>query len=517
MFKAASPYITLLSEIKIDWHPFDKKTLQKAIEEDKLIFIHIGQTGNYNDRNKIYTLFSDNSISKILNKHFISISIDSEDYPEAYLLGWDFLQILNSQQQKPTNIFLMPDFTPITSTSDCNSEDFILLTKNLVSAFKNKRKSLTGMAQEASYLLEKSGVISECTFNKTLNINILEDYTDEWSQKMVSIENYFKRTIPFSIKVPALLFLTDYIKIKQQPVIKTFIKKICDLITDSKMQDKNDGGFFFQMEDLKCETPLYEKKLSENLLTALFLSISYKIYNNIEYKKCAEESLMFIENNLKDENGGYINSISTDQYRNNSIKDIRKITAYNALYISILCRISVILNFKQLADLASKNYQYLEKHYLDKNNHIPRYIIHDESSTIDGTLLDYAEYINATISLYDIFKEPHYLEKAEELIQFTIENFYNENNGMFFKSSKYSYLIPLKRESNIDGYMASANSIICHDLLKLYQITGNNSYLSMAKKQLSNISPHFLETGPYMGSWASQLLLFLKITEDQNK
>lgn len=516
MFKTTSPYINLLFSSSVKWLPFENQTLQIAKEEDKPIFIHIGQTGNYVDRQEVQSLFLDKRISKILNDNFISIAIDAEDYPEAYLFGWDILQILNVEKKKQANIFLMPDFTPITSTSSSFPEDLLLLSQNLISAFNQKRETLTGMAQEAAYLLEKSGVVSETKFNKSfISFKMLQEYTDDWSYKMVSFENYFKKRRPFSIKIPSFYFLIDYIKITPQPVINDFILKTCDVITQSAMQDKSDGGFYYQMEDYKCETPLYEKKLSENLLISLLLCKAYNHYGKSGYKKSAVKAISFIEEKLRDSKGGYFSSLSTDKDNKNEVKDIRKITSYNALYISTLCNIYMILGDKKYLSLAIENYHYMNKCFHSENNIIPRYIIDDENSSIEGTLLDYAEFIRANLSLYEILKDNSYLEQATKIMNYTIGNFYNQENGMFFKTSKYSFLIPIKRESNIDGSMASANSVICHDLLKLHEFTGSDKYLNMATKQLFNVSANFPETGPYMGNWASQVLYYLKLSDKQ--
>lgn len=574
MFKTASPYIKFLLQHPVNWLPFEEKTLNTASKEDKLIFIHIGQMGNVQERVASASLFTDPEVANELNNYFISIPIDIEDYPEAYLLGWDILQLRDQEKSESVNLFLMPDFTPITCTSNCPPEDFLLLTENLVTAFNEKREALTGMAEEAKYLLLHSGVINQENFNVEISKRLLEEYTDDWSMKMISFDNYYKNP-PFYLKTPSLLFLSDYISTHPQPVIKGFIHTLCSRIIDSPMIDPLDGGFFFKMEDCKCKKPLYEKRLADNLLVAHFFAKAYRIFSNERYKTAAVRAISFIESTLKAPEGGYYNSLTLNEnhlnYYQFSIKelkqlfperweevgnalcmdltaveglkqtisnsleaeklpqeekdallahrrtregiiiDMRKVTANNSLYISTLCDISSILDHYEYVDKAIENHQYMMRFFHNKKENLTRY----EQSDIEGILLDWAEFIGADVSLYKATKEDYYLTQAKEYMDHTIECFYNDMNGMFFKSPKYSSLIPLKRESNIDSNIGSTNSIICRDLLQLYNETGINKYIYLAAKQLSNIAPHIPETGPYMGNWAAQLLYFLSLSDKQ--
>lgn len=211
--------------------------------------------------------------------------------------------------------------------------------------------------------------------------------------------------------------------------------------------------------------------------------------------------------NLREETINALLSIRSS--RKGLIIDTRKVTSNNSLYISTLCSLSRPLDKPEYIDRAIENHQYMMRFFHNKKENLTRY----QESDIEGILLDWAEFIGADIALYKVTQEDYYLSQAREYMDHTINSFYNDANGMFFKSPKYSSLIPIKRESNIDGNIGSTNSIICRDLLKLYDTTGVSKYIYLASKQLINIAPHFPETGPYMGNWASQLLYFLSLSD----
>ena len=102
MYRTASPYVKELQKGEIEWHSFSNETINKAIKEDKPIFVHIGNISNIEQRNRAYRLFSTPDVIKVLKEEFISIAIDTEDVPEIYLIGLDLLLI----NEKKISVFI---------------------------------------------------------------------------------------------------------------------------------------------------------------------------------------------------------------------------------------------------------------------------------------------------------------------------------------------------------------------------------------------------------------------------
>ena len=142
MFKTDSPYIKELLKCKIEWKPFTRETFEKAQAEDKLIFVHIGNISNIENRNLAYTLFNDERVVATLKKHFVSIPIDTEDVPEAYLIGMDLLLINEQKISEHINIFSLPGIRPVTSFSSLYPDDFLQVATNVATAFTYKRQKL---------------------------------------------------------------------------------------------------------------------------------------------------------------------------------------------------------------------------------------------------------------------------------------------------------------------------------------------------------------------------------------
>ncbi len=194
-------------------------------------------------------------------------------------------------------------------------------------------------------------------------------------------------------------------------------------------------------------------------------------------------------------------------------KDTRAISSSNAIAVSSIAKASSYLKDDNLYVKAVEIFNFIIENNIDKvNNKLYRYTCCTDRYLI-GYSSDYAHLIEAAIELYKIKKEEDYYNIALEYTQFVIERFYKPKNGMFSKSEKDAEgdTVPFKRESNIDIIKPSANSVMAGNLLSMYEITENQTYLKIARKQLNNMLPNLLKSGPMLSNWAHKILKLIHI------
>lgn len=128
-------------------------------------------------------------------------------------------------------------------------------------------------------------------------------------------------------------------------------------------------------------------------------------------------------------------------------------------------------------------------------------------SVIDGFLEDYAFMIDALITLYQATFDEKYLQHADSLMQYAIENFSDETNVMFyFTSSKSTSLIARKIEVQ-DNVMPSANAVMGVNLMMLSRYFENELYEQRAKKMLHVMKENIVRSTPWFAHWAQLNLL----------
>ena len=191
MFRTSSPYVKHLLKGNIHWQPFTRETLETAISQEKIIFIHIGHISNIAGREQAYALFSDPRVAETINRNFIPILLDMEDVPEASLIALDLLIINEQTYTIPINIFSLPGAKPFLSFSHITPEEFIALTENILNSYRDKRHLLEKMSLYMVERLQNTGVVTKKESPKEINAKLLHAYVRSWSGKYIASEGQY--------------------------------------------------------------------------------------------------------------------------------------------------------------------------------------------------------------------------------------------------------------------------------------------------------------------------------------
>ena len=104
-----SPYLLQHSKNPVNWHPWNKESLNKAAAENKPILLSIGYSACHWCHVMAHESFEDSEIAKIMNQFFINIKIDREERPDIDQIYQTAHQILTQRTGGwPLTMFLDP-------------------------------------------------------------------------------------------------------------------------------------------------------------------------------------------------------------------------------------------------------------------------------------------------------------------------------------------------------------------------------------------------------------------------
>lgn len=330
MYRTASPYIKELQKGKIKWNPFNETTLKRAIREDKMIFVHIGSISNIEKRNASYTLFSDPEVIQTINSNFIAIAIDTEDAPEAYLIGMDLLLLNEKKISDHINIFSLPGIKPVISFSSLDIEDFIQISTNLVNSFATQRKKLELASVYLTERLKSSGLVTHKESEKRISPKLLHAYIRSWATRFLDKSTKLNRS-PYSLTARNLTFILEYAYKYNIREYLQYIEETLVHVYYSPIFDPIDGGIFSQAEDYSFRKPSYEKNIYENANAVILFATAYKYFKKRIYKEAAQRTVYFMQNSMNLKGKGYITHItlhksgSESKYYKYSLKELKKV------------------------------------------------------------------------------------------------------------------------------------------------------------------------------------------------
>lgn len=326
---------------------------------------------------------------------------------------------------------------------------------------------------------------------------------------------------------------SDAYKLTQNPLYKNTIEKTLQFVT--KEWKTIEGGFYSALDadSLNNEQHLeegafYVWKIPQ--LKAIIkddFEIFSQVFNINSFGLWEDENYVLIQNQSLD-TIAETNHISVDdlekkkknweqllyterEKRAKPRLDDKCLTSWNAIMLKGYVDAYKALSNQDYLNTALENANFIIKN-LWSTEGLLFHNYKNGKSTINGYLEDYCFVITAFISLYEVTWDEKWLHDAKQLVDYSLEHFYDEQHSFFrFTSDKDEALISVHFETE-DNVIPASNSVMAKNLYQLSIYFNNSYYEKVAKQMLSILLPNI----DYPSAYSNWLDLALTISE-QNK
>jgi hypothetical protein len=186
--------------------------------------------------------------------------------------------------------------------------------------------------------------------------------------------------------------------------------------------------------------------------------------------------------------------------------DDKSLTSWNALMLKGYVDAYMIFGLEKHLDIALKNANFIANIQMQKDGKLWRSYKH-KRSTINAYLEDYALVSEAFIRLYEATFDEVWLTRAEKLVSYSLENFYDKNSGMFYFTSKLDPPLVVRKMEINDNVIPASNSVMANVLYDLGTLLDNEGYKQKAIIMANNVKP---DIATYASSYANYANLMLK-------
>lgn len=184
--------------------------------------------------------------------------------------------------------------------------------------------------------------------------------------------------------------------------------------------------------------------------------------------------------------------------------DDKVLTSWNAIMLNGYIDAFSALGEEEFLKIALKNAQFLKKYMIRDDGSLWRSYKNGKSS-IDAFLDDYAFLAEAFINLYEVTFDIQWLIISQKIVDYALNHFYDEKNGMFFYTSNKSEKLISRSYEITDNVIPASNSVIANVLYKLGIIFDKQSYISKAHNMLNQVKDKIARGGPYYAKWGMLL------------
>jgi uncharacterized protein YyaL (SSP411 family) len=303
-----SPYLAMHGNDPVDWRDWGEAALEEAEESGKLLFISSGYFSCHWCHVMQKESYQDSETAATLNRWFVPVKIDRELQPslDAWLI--EFTETTEGTAGWPLNVFLTPDGYPLIGRTYLPRDDFLVLLRKLTAFWESDRDKAIAFSRDIVERIRASKTASPTARlpdTRQLFMRLIEQglsLADEL-QGGFGDQNKF----PMSPQLHVLLQLQQR---EPSSGLHDFLVLTLDQMASRGLRDQIAGGFFRYTIDPGWETPHYEKMLYNQAQLASLYLFAADVLNRPDYRVIARDTLDFVLEQMRGENGGYVASLS---------------------------------------------------------------------------------------------------------------------------------------------------------------------------------------------------------------
>lgn len=209
-------------------------------------------------------------------------------------------------------------------------------------------------------------------------------------------------------------------------------------------------------------------------------------------------------------------------HRIRPILDDKTLTSWNGLMLKGLCDAYMVFGEQEFYDLAINNANFLLQNMInssvaaDFKANQPKiwHSYKNGKTTLHGYLDDYALVIQGFIAVYQISFDEKWLHTAKELADYTIVNFYDSTEKIFFYTDNHAEKLIARTKEIFDNVIPASNSIMAINLQRLALYFENADYQQIADEMINGITPLVEKEARYLSNWACLYTYYVQPTAE---
>lgn len=310
-----SLYLQQHARNPVDWYPWGDEAFTKAKEEQKPVLVSIGYAACHWCHVMERESFESEEVAAYMNEHYVCIKVDREEHPDVDHMYMDAVQAIAGNGGWPLNVFVTPErmpfyggtyFPPRAMYGRLSWMEILERIKdiwdNSHDQVEMQTSQMTDYLKQISTTPSKGGewTTEAC---KQMAANMLQAADKE--------KGGFGKAPKFPATMSIQFLLEHYHYTGNKEALEHALFSL-DSMIQGGIYDQIGGGFSRYSVDDEWLVPHFEKMLYDNALLVSVMSDAYMISSKEIYKETIEQTIDFINRELKDEAGGFYSALDAD-------------------------------------------------------------------------------------------------------------------------------------------------------------------------------------------------------------
>ncbi len=324
-----SPYLLQHASNPVDWYPWGEEAFNKALKENKPVFLSIGYSTCHWCHVMEKESFEDEEVAALMNDTFVCIKVDREERPNIDEIYMTCAQLMGEQGGWPLTILMTPQKEPfmVKTYIPKKSNYYRVGMLDLIPGIQeiwNDDIQREHIRQQSSLLMESL----DAGGKKNKHEHGITELTDEGESDLLvdqTIQKTFKMLLNnfdelnggfgHAPKFPTphhLFFLLRYWKRYQDQKALEMVENTLLSMRKGGVYDQIGHGLHRYSTDSRWAIPHFEKMLYDQPLIGIAYIETYLATGKPVYSTIAREVLSFTLENMRSQKGGFYSAYDAD-------------------------------------------------------------------------------------------------------------------------------------------------------------------------------------------------------------
>jgi hypothetical protein len=307
----------------VDWYPWGPEAFEKALREDKPVFLSIGYSSCHWCHVMERESFESEAIAGLLNGDFVSIKVDREERPDIDEIYMTAVQLLTGSGGWPLSVFLTPDQRPFWGGTYFPPEDrggrpgFATIVAELARAYREQRGEVMSSADRLTAAIRQLGEGRRFAATGPLGPAAIDAALDALAEAYDERHGGFGTAPKFPPHGALRLLLRavargERMEARRREALEAVARGTLEAMALGGIRDHIGGGFHRYSTDAVWLVPHFEKMLYDNAQLAAIYAEAAVLWNDAEYRRVAEETAAWVLREMTDPEGGFHSALDAD-------------------------------------------------------------------------------------------------------------------------------------------------------------------------------------------------------------
>jgi uncharacterized protein YyaL (SSP411 family) len=348
-----SPYLLQHADNPVDWYPWGDEAFERALSENKPVFLSIGYSSCHWCHVMEHESFEDAEVAAAMNAAFVNIKVDREERPDIDDVYMTVAQMMTGRGGWPLNVVMTPQKVPFFAATYIPKENrwgqvgMLTLIREIQGRWKSKRQELLNIGGQVTSALEQ---MQRDTSGADMDEGILDKTFQQLAGRFDAQHGGFGSRPKFPTP-HNLLFLLRYWRRTGNSQALRMVEQTLQAMRQGGVFDQIGFGFHRYSTDAEWLLPHFEKMLYDQALLTMAYTEAYQATGNATYRRTAEQILTYVLRDMRGPSGGFFSAEDADsegeegKYYLWTLDELRQILGPDADLVVAVCGVRSDGNF----------------------------------------------------------------------------------------------------------------------------------------------------------------------------